>query len=252
PLTPGRAAMAGILSALLARKGFAGPLEIFEGTDGFLRAYSDRYDTSFLTESLGVRHETLNTYVKFYAACRHCHAPLDAILQLRDKIKFEPEALEFIEVHTYPAAIRLAGISEVNSPSAAKFSIPFSVSLALIRGKAGAHDYTHETVSDPRIRRLARKVKLVPSEKWATLYPKQRGASVRIVTEDGRDFFSEVALPRGEPENPASTADILKKFYENVRVVMEERHASSICELVLRLEELSNIEELMVLLRKGI
>ena len=52
-LHAGKAAMNGVLAALLAQKGFTGPLKILEGNRGFFKAMSDEYDTTKITKSLG-------------------------------------------------------------------------------------------------------------------------------------------------------------------------------------------------------
>ena len=41
PLNPARASMSGLLACILARKGAQGPLEIFEGEDGYLKAFTE-------------------------------------------------------------------------------------------------------------------------------------------------------------------------------------------------------------------
>ena len=80
PINPARAATAGFLSCVFAQKGARGPLEIFEGEDGYFKAFTDELKPEFLTADLGGKFEILNTYLKFYAACRHTHAPIDAAL----------------------------------------------------------------------------------------------------------------------------------------------------------------------------
>jgi 2-methylcitrate dehydratase PrpD len=54
-LQAGHPAMVGVISALMAGKGFDGPPEIIEGRDGFLQSYSYKrqYDASLITDGLG-------------------------------------------------------------------------------------------------------------------------------------------------------------------------------------------------------
>ena len=99
-------------------------------------------------------------YIKLYAACRHTHAPIDAVFEAFSKAQIDVEEISQITVDTYSAAIKLAGASDVNSPSAARFSIPFSVALALIRKGAGADKFSKETIDDPNFRQLPGKVRL--------------------------------------------------------------------------------------------
>ncbi len=129
--------MSGLFSCILAQKGAKGPLNIFEGEDGFFKAVTDEVETELLTRDLGKEFEICNTYIKFYAACRHVHACIDAAMEAFHQSQIEVSEINKISIETYPAAIRLAGITDVTTPSAARFSIPFSVALALIKKDAG-------------------------------------------------------------------------------------------------------------------
>ena len=43
-------------------------------------------------------------------------------------------------------------------------------------------------------------------------YPKQRGATVEVLTQDGKVYTSRVPCPLGEPENPLPPSVTLEKF----------------------------------------
>jgi len=98
-----------------------------------------------LTKDLGKTFEICNAYIKFYAACRHVHACVDAALEILGRNPIEILNIERISVETYSAAIRLAGITDVTTPSAARFSIPFSIALALITKGAEADNIPKKT-----------------------------------------------------------------------------------------------------------
>ncbi len=55
PLSPAKAAYGGVLSGRMARLGIEGPLEALEGTKGFLKAFTDKFDFEILAE--GTRAE---------------------------------------------------------------------------------------------------------------------------------------------------------------------------------------------------
>ena len=48
PMNPARAAASGLLSCILALKGAKGPLEIFEGQDGYLKAFAEGVNQDML------------------------------------------------------------------------------------------------------------------------------------------------------------------------------------------------------------
>ncbi|MDP2973010.1 MAG: MmgE/PrpD family protein, partial [Deltaproteobacteria bacterium] len=220
PINPAKAAQSGLLSCILAQKGAKGPLDIFEGEDGFLKAFTDEVKKDLLTRDLGKEFEICNTYTKLYAACRHAHACIDAALEAFHRSQISVDKINSIAVETYPSAIRLAGITHVTTPSAARFSIPFSVALALIKKDAGADKYCDENIRDETIQRLCRKVTLSVSEKWEKLYPDKRGATVRIIDKINREWSAEVDLAKGEPENPAAWNEVYQKFFTNASLVL--------------------------------
>ena len=180
PLNPAKAVQSGIYAAVLAGRGAKGPSRIFEGEDGFFQAFSDKVDTDGAVEGLGSAFEIENAYLKLYAACRHAHAALDALLEAWPADR-APESIDEIVVETYPAAIRLAGIQAPGTASAARFSIPFTLALGLRFRDAAAERYTEKVVTEPGMIALAEKVRLVPSDRWERLYPGKRGAPARPV-----------------------------------------------------------------------
>jgi 2-methylcitrate dehydratase PrpD len=142
-------------------------------------------------------------------------------------------------VATYPVAIRLAGVTNATTPSAARFSIPFSVALALIRKDANADKYSEENIRDQSIQDLARKVELSVGEKWEKSYPNKRGATVRIVDRQNREWSAEVELAKGEPENPATWDEVYGKFYTNARLILSDEEAKKLGDAITDLENLS-------------
>ena len=247
PINPAKAAQSGLLSCILAQKGAKGPLDIFEGEDGFLKAFTDEVKKDLLTRDLGKEFEICNTYTKLYAACRHAHACIDAALEAFHRSQISVDKINSIAVETYPSAIRLAGITHVTTPSAARFSIPFSVALALIKKDAGADKYCDENIRDETIQRLCRKVTLSVSEKWEKLYPDKRGATVRIIDKINREWSAEVDLAKGEPENPAAWNEVYQKFFTNASLVLPEGDVKTLGNTIMNLEDfaLDRLTELL-------
>lgn len=239
PINPAKAAMSGLLSSILAQKGVQGPVSIFEGEDGFLKAVADEVKDELLARDLGHQFEISNVYNKFYAACRHTHPSIDAALEARRSGQIDPEEIRKISIETYPVAIRLSGIVHPSTPSAARFSIPFSVALALIKKDASADKYSEENTKDEDIQSLSGKVQLSVSSKWENLYPDKRGATVSIVDAKNRMWSAEVELAKGEPENPVSWEEIYDKFYTNATLLISDKDAQVLGDSIMNLENLS-------------
>jgi len=247
PINPAKAAMSGLLSSILAEKGAKGPLHIFEGEDGYLKAVADEVDTDLLTRNLGREFEILNVYLKLHAACRHAHASMDAALEAFAESHIDATKIKRVSIETYPAAIRLAGITNATAPSAGRFSIPFSVALALIKQDAGADQYTEENVRDQSIQALAGKVHLSVGSKWEKQYPEKRGATVSITDKANKTWYAEVELAKGEPENPATWEEIYNKFYTNASLLISKKDVKKLGDTIMNLEQ-SSLGELLSLI----
>jgi 2-methylcitrate dehydratase PrpD len=238
PIHPGKAAQSGILSAVLAKKGAKGPASILEGPKGFLGAMADKVDSDSLLEGLGKTFEIQGGYFKLHAACRHTHAIIDAALEICKKNGIGLAEIEGIEIGTYPVAIQFCGnIVHPETVSAAKFSIPYSVAMAITFGDLFTDKFTEKNIEDGRIKALASKVKAFSQEEWARVYPDQRGASVTIKTHTGQSHFLCVPLAKGEPENPATLEDLKEKFRTNASQTLPLKRAEKLMESIMNLEK---------------
>lgn len=84
-LHAGKAAYGGILAALLAKEGAKGPKSIIEGKKGFAKALSDECDYDLMLRDLNKKFHIENCYIKLYPSCRHTHASVDAVFELKQK-----------------------------------------------------------------------------------------------------------------------------------------------------------------------
>ena len=116
------------------------------------------------------------------------------------------------------------------------FSIAFSVALALVKQEAGADQYCEKNLRDETIQALAAKVELRSSPKWEKVYPQKRGATVTLLSKEGKSSTVEVNLAKGEPENPASWKEIREKFRRNATLVLSGPDAERVEQVVSTLE----------------
>jgi len=236
PLQPGRATQAGLMASLLAQGGAEGPVLIFEGEKGFIRAFSDGVNAGDLGRDLGSNFEIMNTYVKLHAACRHVHSTLDAVGKIMEESEITIDEIEKIDVYTYSVAYQLTGKNrEAQTELAAKFSLPVSVGLMLCYGKAGVDQYTPECIANPAVQDLAKRVNVMVDEERDDAYPRERSARVDIETK-GASYTHEVVISKGEPENPASDEELKEKFLPNAAKILPMGKAADLYEMILEIE----------------
>lgn len=212
PFNVGRAALVGLLSAFMARAGFKGPDDTLSGNTGFLSMMAEQYDLSHLERENGESFGIEKVYFKPYASCRHTHPAVEATLKIRMKSGVRADDIKAIKVTTYHGVLGKHDHTEIRGVSSAKMSIPYSVAVSLVSGKADLEEFTDQYVYDAEIVSLTKKVVVCADEKITALVPQKRSAIVEITTFDGSCHTEMVDYPKGEPENPLSDNEIKEKF----------------------------------------
>lgn len=247
-LHAGKAAQNGILSAYLAQSGFTGPAYILEDKRGFYKAFADTFNPQRVVEGLGEKYEIMNTYVKYHASCRHSHAPVDAILDIRSQTPLRPEDIEKVNVYTYTIAAKLIDGKQVSTPITGKMSLPYAAAVAILYGKVGLGEFKPKVLNDQAVQALMKKVDVYSDPDLDKLVPDHRGARAEISLTDGRKLTSEILDPKGEPENPGSENDIYDKFRLLAGTAFKTEKVRKVLEKIDNLDKLKDIAELTNLL----
>jgi 2-methylcitrate dehydratase PrpD len=254
-LHAGKAAFHGVLSAILAKEGFTGPEAIFEGEDGFCRSMSNTYDLSKLTDKLGRKYFISDQRFVRYVTCGAMHAAIDAVVELRNKHKIRADAIELIEARTFPITVELCGrISEPKTFSEAQFSLPFALAIAAIDGCVGLTQMTEDRLKDPEVVNLAKKVKGTADNElskhgYTGASDLFQSARVNIRTKNGKEYYKEVDLHRGSPQNPFTKEELYEKFRSLASIILSKRQVNEIIDIVENLEHLGSVRELTNLMR---
>ncbi len=251
-LHPGWSAHGGVIATLLAREGFRGPATVFEGQHGFYRSFGGAHEYPFekLSE-LGQIWEIPKLTFKSYPCGSISHPYMDCALTLRQKHPIAPEQVAEIVCRTAEGPVHrlwepLADKQRPTSSYGAKFSLPYSIAVMLIRGRAGLEEFTDAAIRDPVVLELAKKVRyeLDPSID----YPRHFSGHVKIKLADGTVLEENQPHPRGGFELPLPPEEIEAKFRANARLALPEGQLDLIVESVKRLEQLPSITALTDLL----
>jgi 2-methylcitrate dehydratase PrpD len=237
---PGRSSQSGVLSALLAERGFAGSPAILEGTYGFGKVMSDRFDPAVVADKLGSHWHILEVGIKPYSACRFCHAPIDGALKIRATPGFDSSMVEFVEVIGSQQLYDQTGNQDPQTVAAAQLSTPFSVALALHVGRIMPED-VEKGLQNPSLRSLSRLVKVNVNP---ALLPTSRAVTVNVRYHSGKQETAHILLPTGEPENPLSRELLEKKFMDLTVPVVGDKAAQRLHFKVGRIDQLKDISSL--------
>ncbi|MBI2535336.1 MAG: MmgE/PrpD family protein, partial [Deltaproteobacteria bacterium] len=136
----------------------------------------------------------------------------------------------------------LADKQKPASSYGAKFSLPYSIAVMLVRGRAGLDEFTEEAIRDPIVLGLAKKVRYALDP--TIDYPRHFSGHVKITLDDGTVLEENQPHPRGGFEDPLPPGEIEEKFRSNARLALPEGKVEGILDSVRRLERLPAIAQL--------
>jgi len=245
----GNAAYSGIMAAYTAKAGMEGCLSALEGKDGLFQTQSEQVNVESVCQDLGKIYTISDTYNKMYPSCRHAQPGIEGVLDLARERGIVPEDVESIWIGTHQVAYDLTGIIKVPKNSGeAKFSLAYGAAVALQEHSFGVAHLREPYYTDPEILKLAEKVTTVVDPEVQELYPKKRGARVKLTLKNGTVLKKELYDLKGSPDNPVSWPELSAKFMANAKAVMEEETIRTLLEQLAHLETLSSIDPVMELL----
>jgi 2-methylcitrate dehydratase PrpD len=248
----GHAAMSGLTAAALAREGYVGAAEPLEGKWGFLHAYAPAADAAKAVDGLGRRWETLNIGVKPYPSCRYSHAPLDGLVELVRAHGIKPDEVEEISVAVPEPGWKIIGDPEPakQSPKSVvdgQFSMAFCAAVALRTGGLVWDDYAKH-LGDPATLALCRKVKTSVDRQIPAGTPLEMSGRVRVSTRRGA-YETSVRVPKGEPSNFLSAAELRAKFDGLAGPYLSARRLDELADALLALDQAKDIGAVLRLTR---
>lgn len=206
-LHAGRAAEAGVLAADLARFGFTGPPNILEGAKGWFTATCPDADPAAVIRDPDAPWQLLQTSIKPWPSCRHTHPTIDAAHELRHQIA--ADAIETVEVVTYPAALEVCDRPLPQSDYEAKFSLQHCVAAALTQENVNFAAFNEATRAE--LADLRERVTLQASEPYASAYPQAWGGAVTVTLRSGERLTVQRTHAKGDPEAALSPVELIAK-----------------------------------------
>jgi 2-methylcitrate dehydratase PrpD len=240
----GHAAMCGLIAATLAREGYKGAADALEGKWGFLHGYAPASDASKAVAGLGQRWETMKIAVKPYPSCRYGHAPIDGILALAREHRIKPDEVEEVVVGVPEPGWKLIGDPEAakQSPKSVvdgQFSMAFCAAVALRKGGFAWDDYAHH-LGDSDTLALCKRVKTRVDSRAQADFPAEMAGGVKIRTARGT-FETYVRVPKGEPANFLTAAELRAKFDGLAGPYLSARRRDELAAALLALEQAKDI-----------
>lgn len=240
----GMAASNGIRSALLAREGLTGPETMLEGEHGFCHGFGDNADLRILTAGLGTEWQILEVHYKPYTQDGYIQPMTEALDHLVRTHKFGPDDVEEIRTgccqfaHNHIVGV----IQRPKDLASAQYSANFSLALFMLKGNAGFREYSEDSLGDPAIASLSRKVHTVLDDEVEQEWQKTRarGARVTVRLKSGDTVSHYVKNLRS-----MTPGELDEKFRRLASVAMNDEACERFAAVVKNLEDLGDVSRLV-------
>jgi 2-methylcitrate dehydratase PrpD len=237
---PGRAASAGLESAVLAGKGFTGAEAILEGRRGFWAVMSSAgHNEAAISDALAERWELKNNGLKPYSCGVVIHPLQDAVISLRNTHNIQPDQVASITARTHPLVLELVNRPEAKTGLEGKFSFQHSVAAALVDGAGYPSQYTDERVNDPAILGVRSKVSATSDASLG-----EDETYLTITLTDGRTLEQHVAHATGSPDNPMTDEALEAKFRTLAATVLPDDQAERLLQAAWAMDTAPTLDEL--------
>jgi 2-methylcitrate dehydratase PrpD len=249
----GHAARMGLEAALLAQDGFTASEQILEGVHGFNDSYfHGELDLAEMVARFAdpYRMVTPGLTVKKYPSQYPTHWSIDAALQVHTTAGFTPSAIRSVRVEvgadneaarTTPPATGLAG----------KFSIAYTVAIALLDGEVGVEAFRDERLHAPDLQALLARVEIVPMPEVRSMDFAEAWSRVTVTLTDGRELSARVDRPLGIWDNPLPWDGWVRKYLDCATRAVPRQQADRIRDLIEHFDEVADVGRDLVPLLVG-
>jgi len=242
---------AGVRAALLASKGYSGPVEVFEGKEGLFEVLDKvKWDRDILTKGLGENFLINQCGYKAFPTEALTHQPITAALEVMQENNLDLKEVKEILVETTTRGADILSDPSKYKPTTketADHSLPYCIAVAVAKGNVLPSDFEEDALRDPFVWSLLDKIKVIANPEIDALFPKVKRAIVTIKTPK-REFKKQEDFAKGQPERPLSEEELVSKFKANSEKKMSPSRMEDIIKATQELENIHEAGEYMKLL----
>ncbi len=207
-----------VFAANLARQGFTGPHEIFEGPKGVFKQLTGRPFTVTLG-SKRTGYMINKTYIKFWPAEYHAQSAIDAALHLRGQFMSDGytwKDIKRLHMESFEAAVSIIGSEKEKwrptSRETADHSMGYITVAAFIDGDVTLETFAPRRFTNKKYLDLLDRTTIAEAADLNRGYPKGIPNRLILTMKDGRRYSKTVEFPRGHAGNPMTDAEVEEKF----------------------------------------
>ena len=246
-LQHGRAAMNGLMAALLAKDGFTGPTEASAFSQGRSPGHGQMDENTFISR-LGSPYDVIQPGValKLYPCRLACHTAIDAALQLVQQYRLDSKEVESVHVSVAPSALQDLPFSDPKNAWEARASLEYVVASALLYGPPLLDQFTDAAVRDTSVREMMGRMKVDASETSTPMI--SNPCTVAVTLSGGRQLQHRVEFARGHPALPLDLEELDAKFLYCSRYILPPDHIEGAIQQFRDLENIADVTGLASIL----
>ena len=230
----------GVLAGLMASRGIAACKDSFENLFKFF--YDDDFNPEPLTKDLGKKFRGSDVSIKPWPAVRGSHGYIETALQIMKEHRIQPDQIKEVVLTVDESHAERFHEPFPTSAMAAKFSLPFVVSVALIKGVVEIPHFIPDNF-DPNVLEMSTKIKYTVDASFGSTTP----AQTDIWTKDGKNYSSRMDRLTGHPQKPLSNDEITRKFEDCAsysRRPVKPETIKQLIETINNLDKLADVREI--------
>jgi 2-methylcitrate dehydratase len=245
------AVQAGVFAALMAKEGYTGTEEVFEGKEGLMDVYGPEWDLDKLVGGLGDAFKIMECSMKAFPTEALTHTHITATLKAVIENDIQPEQIEEVRVTTIARACDILFDPhkyEPESRETADHSLPYCVARAILDRKITTQTFDDDKIHDPRLKEVIHKIKGEASQEFEQLFPAKQPSRVTIRTTDGQEHSVYLEYPKGDPREPMTEEDLDNKFAALTVQHLSDQGRAQIKETIFLCDTLPGVHHFMALM----
>lgn len=242
-----RGAVSGLLAGLLAKQNLTSSSEILAHPDGgIFQAYSDGGKPEAVIAGLGERFEFERISFRLWPGGTPLQPAMTAMFDLIAAHRPAFDAIEKVRIEIAPDVYEAhARFAEPKGTFEALLSHPSVMAVSLRNGQFWLDTVDPDKTVDDKLKRfMAKQVELVANPDLT-----RERSLVEVAMIGGEKFQAEAKGARGTPDNPATASDLHAKFERAAAGRLSAAETSELFDLLMRIDELSDLDRLFALLR---
>jgi 2-methylcitrate dehydratase PrpD len=174
------------------------------------------------------------------------HAPIDSLLKIMGNHPIKAgDVVDIVILHNSEALQAIGAIKEPATIPDAQFSGYFNLAMTVVLGNNNFRNYTEETLRNPAIRELAKRVRFEVDPEAEASFPQKRMAGVIVKLKNGATYREKTEYAKGMPENPITPKELRDKFRDLSSMVLQKQQVEKAIETLDSLEKLDKIRFLI-------